>query len=475
MAAELKDQGNKYFLSGDYALSQTLYTQALDIEPESPIILSNRANANFMLGDFLPAEQDALKAVQIDPQYVKGYWRLAEIYSCTTKQQQALEMYRKAHDILPNNKKIALALTSAIQVVGRSKAPNLLKGLSDIPVRNLNDFIKYQNANNQLANPYTANSTGPESVNEDGRQYRFDIENNIVGLFEELSSGRFLHSQEVFRLIHKAGEVINPLKAVSEFSFNSKLFIIGDIHGSLPDFKQIFNVHIKLNEFDKSDDSILILGDYVDRGDFGHQVVLFFAALKIKYPNRVHMIRGNHETPQMNSFFGYQQQIENNYGTKSGVFSFMTQFFANLPLSYIFTDNISKNRFFACHGGPPVKTEDFMSCIPEKTIEPSDEVSQQLLWNDPNKDGSSGMRPSHRGVGVIFGKDLNSNFCAKYGFQRIFRGHEVVYEAGGVKDDFNDGKHITVFSSSHYMGQGNYGGMALLEAGQEGWKVIKTM
>lgn len=48
------------------------------------------------------------------------------------------------------------------------------------------------------------------------------------------------------------------------------MYIIGDIHGSLPDLKSIFGDKISLHKFSQSSDLITILGDYVDRGNFGH-------------------------------------------------------------------------------------------------------------------------------------------------------------------------------------------------------------
>lgn len=58
------------------------------------------------------------------------------------------------------------------------------------------------------------------------------------------------------------------------------------------------------------------------------------------------------------------------------------------------------------------------------------------------------------------------------GAARAFRGHEMVAERGGVRDDFGDGTHYTVFSSSDYMGQGNAGGVAVLHGGQDGVEVV---
>jgi serine/threonine-protein phosphatase 2B catalytic subunit len=53
----------------------------------------------------------------------------------------------------------------------------------------------------------------------------------------------------------------------------------------------------------------VFLGDYVDRGNFGFEVMLLVMGLKINFPNSVFLLRGNHESRQMTISFNFRQEI----------------------------------------------------------------------------------------------------------------------------------------------------------------------
>lgn len=67
--------------------------------------------------------------------------------------------------------------------------------------------------------------------------------------------------------------------------------IVGDIHGQYFDLLRIFD----FVGYPSSNNTFLFIGDYVDRGKQSIEVVALLYALKMKYPEDVNVLRGNHE------------------------------------------------------------------------------------------------------------------------------------------------------------------------------------
>ena len=78
---------------------------------------------------------------------------------------------------------------------------------------------------------------------------------------------------------------------------DGNVVIVGDVHGQFMDMMNMF--HKLRSTPGDNGTKFLFLGDYVDRGEFGCEVLGYLLALKLQYPKSVFMLRGNHETEEM--------------------------------------------------------------------------------------------------------------------------------------------------------------------------------
>ena len=63
----------------------------------------------------------------------------------------------------------------------------------------------------------------------------------------------------------------------------------------------------------KDDNKYLFLGDYVDRGYFSCEIIILLFSMKIQFPNKIHLLRGNHETREMAYMFNFAAEVEKKY------------------------------------------------------------------------------------------------------------------------------------------------------------------
>ena len=155
---------------------------------------------------------------------------------------------------------------------------------------------------------------------------------------------------------------------------------------------------------DTPDSNYLFMGDYVDRGYYSVECVSLLMCLKVRYPNRIHLTRGNHESRQITQVYGFYDECMRKYGN-SNVWKYFTDLFDCLPLTAVV-----ENQIFCLHGGlsPSIETLDNIKMLDRYQETPQEGPMCDLLWSDPEDRFGWGMSP--RGAGYIFGHDISEQF-----------------------------------------------------------------
>uniref|UniRef100_A0A452XYI2 Serine/threonine-protein phosphatase n=1 Tax=Aegilops tauschii subsp. strangulata TaxID=200361 RepID=A0A452XYI2_AEGTS len=270
----------------------------------------------------------------------------------------------------------------------------------------------------------------------------------------------FLDSYEVGELCYAAEQIFMQEPTVLQLKAPVKVF--GDLHGQFGDLMRLFDEYgYPSTAGDITYIDYLFLGDYVDRGQHSLETITLLLALKIEYPEHVHLIRGNHEAADINALFGFRLECIERMGESDGIWAWtrFNQLFNYLPLAAMI-----EKKIICMHGGigRSINSVEQIEKIERPiTMDVGSIVLMDLLWSDPTENDSvEGLRPNARGPGLVtFGPDRVAEFCKRNKLQLIIRAHECVMDGF---ERFAHGQLITLFSATNYCGTANNAGAILV-------------
>ncbi|OWK49747.1 Serine/threonine-protein phosphatase 4 catalytic subunit, partial [Lonchura striata] len=186
------------------------------------------------------------------------------------------------------------------------------------------------------------------------------------------------------------------------------------------------------------------MGDFVDRGFYSVETFLLLLALKVRYPDRITLIRGNHESRQITQVCPVTHM---SHTCHTHVTRVQVRYPDRITLIRGNHESRQITQIFCVHGGlsPSIQTLDQIRTIDRKQEVPHDGPMCDLLWSDPEDTTGWGVSP--RGAGYLFGSDVVAQFNAANEVAMICRAHQLVME--GYKWHFGE-TVLTVWSAPNY-------------------------
>ncbi|EEA06643.1 serine/threonine protein phosphatase, putative [Cryptosporidium muris RN66] len=308
-----------------------------------------------------------------------------------------------------------------------------------------------------------------------------------LGIEESMNITNIATVDEIMKLCDTVVELFrkeNSLIQNSEFKMPVRIF--GDIHGQLFDILHFFE-KFSWPHYHRGDIlsmNYIFLGDYVDRGKFSLEVIFLLFSFKILFPNKIMMLRGNHEDPLMNLSYGFHTECVRKYGSHYGhlLWERVNDVFEFLSLGIVVEDQI-----LCVHGGigKNIQTLDDIKDIPKPIHVSSDcfydnskhefetvnacnayNVERKILdclWSDPIDDDINDEKYLYNETDVdcITNNSDNENrvnvynynckdidaFMNNTGIKLIVRAHECIPNG---YEYFANGKVLTLFSTTNY-------------------------
>lgn len=258
---------------------------------------------------------------------------------------------------------------------------------------------------------------------------------DVEGWIETLYRCKPISESAVYAMCDKAKEILEKESNVAVV--RAPVTVCGDVHGQYFDLMELFHIGGKV-----PDTNYCFMGDYVDRGYYSVETVSLLLALKCRYPDRLTLTRGNHESRQITQVYGFYDECIRKYETAS-IWRAFTDTFDFLPLAAVI-----ENTVFALHGGLSCSydsIEDINTRIDRFHEPPHEGPMCDLLWSDPDERDGWGVSP--RGAGYTFGKDVSAKWNHDNGLTLISRAHQLVMDGYNWCHEKNV---VTIFSAPNY-------------------------
>ncbi|NXC98558.1 PP2BC phosphatase, partial [Certhia familiaris] len=276
-----------------------------------------------------------------------------------------------------------------------------------------------------------------KEVFEDGKPRLDVLKSHLV------KEGR-LEEDAALKIINDGAAILRHEKTMIEVE--APITVCGDIHGQFFDLMKLFEVGGSPNNT-----RYLFLGDYVDRGYFSIECVLYLWSLKINHPKTLFLLRGNHECRHLTEYFTFKQECKYQQCCEKAWASIF------VPLSGIRAVKT------CCLGvNPATAPPDVVSPLQLDRFKepPAFGPMCDLLWSDPSEDYGNEKTLEHfahntvRGCSYFYSYPAVCEFLQNNSLLSVIRAHEAQdagYRMYRKSQTTGFPSLITIFSAPNYL------------------------
>ncbi|CAI5448329.1 unnamed protein product [Caenorhabditis angaria] len=274
---------------------------------------------------------------------------------------------------------------------------------------------------------------------EEQQSETHELAKQMITRIQLFGSCEGFSDEDLEDILNKVKLIFEPLPAMIEIC--SPVIVFGDVHGQLSDMLSFIDKIGRPPSY-----QYLFLGDIVDRGTRSLETIFWIFCMKILYPDKIHVIRGNHEVRRVNALYGFREEMSRKRSVS--MWKIVNDVFSEMPICA----NINR-KILCMHGGVNSKIENWASLEnlkkPRKFSECEDGLTVDLLWADPNRKSDECKFNTKRGISTYFSKSAVHDICSALSIDLIIRAHEM--KIAGHEFQF-DNQLLTIFSAPHYSG-----------------------
>jgi len=207
---------------------------------------------------------------------------------------------------------------------------------------------------------------------------------------------------------------------------SGRVVFVGDTQGDLEATEKIIHRYLK------SENKLVFLGDYVDRGPASLENINFLLEQKIEHSDSLYLLMGNHEGHAVFTFYpadfweGLDAELRQRY----------SEVLSKLPLAVS-----TPNGIIALHGALP----DVPGLEDINRIKPGSTEWHQITWGDWQERAGEFLGIDPYTARPQFGRGWFEEIMSRLGKNILIRSHQP-----GAPPTMYDRRCLTIFTSSAY-------------------------